>query len=334
MHVPHRRPLKLCILSRKRTLYTTRRLVSAARRQGHTAVVADPLACHMGIGPRFNTIYHRSPRKQLTDVDVVIPRIGASITEYGLAIVNQFDIMGVPLINNSVPIARSRDKLRCLQLLSRHGVDIPRTVMARTPAQIERAVRLVGGCPVVLKLLQGAQGLGVLLAETPQQVESLLDTFWGMNQNLLVQEYIRESSGRDVRALIVGGQVVAAMRRTALAGEFRSNIHRGGAGSLIDLEPEYERLAVQATAIVGLQVAGVDLLESSRGPKVIEINSSPGFEGLEAAGSRDIAGTIVRYAVDYARQKMRGRRSMAIVRVRASRVNGRRAAARRARQLT
>ncbi len=176
--------------------------------------------------------------------------------------------------------------------------------------------------------------LGVLLAETPQQVESLLDTFWGMNQNLLVQEYIRESSGRDVRALIVGGQVVAAMRRTALAGEFRSNIHRGGAGSLIDLEPEYERLAVQATAIVGLQVAGVDLLESSRGPKVIEINSSPGFEGLEAAGSRDIAGTIVRYAVDYARQKMRGRRSMAIVRVRASRVNGRRAAARRARQLT
>jgi ribosomal protein S6--L-glutamate ligase len=247
--VRRRRALKICILSRKRTLFTTRRLVEAAREQGHKAVVADPLACHMVVSPHFNTIYHRSPRKLMSDVDVVIPRIGASITEYGLAIVNQFDILGVPLINNSVPIARSRDKLRCLQLLSRHGIDIPRTVMARTPAQIERAIELVGGCPVVLKLLQGAQGMGVLLAETPQQVESLLDTLWGMNQNLLVQEFIRESAGRDVRALIIGGRVVAAMRRTAQPGEFRSNLHRGGAGAVINLAPEHARVAVQATAI-------------------------------------------------------------------------------------
>lgn len=303
-----RRPLKICILSRKRTLYTTRRLVEAARAMGHEVMLVDPLGCHLVVGYRFNTLYHRTGRKRLDNVDVVIPRIGASITEYGLATVNQFDMMGVPLINNSVPIARSRDKLRCLQLLSRHDIDIPRTVMARSPDQIERAIELVGGCPVVLKLLQGTQGVGVLLAETPQQVESLLDTFWGLNQNILIQEFIRESAGRDVRALVVGGRVVAAMRRTARMGEFRSNIHRGGEGTPIELEPEYARVALEATAIVGLQVAGVDMLESRTGPKVMELNSSPGFEGLEAATGMDVAGVILRYAVEYARQKMRARR--------------------------
>jgi len=304
------RPLKICILSRKRTLYTTRRLIEAARALGHEAIVVDPLACHLVTGYRFNTIYHRSIRKRLDDVDVVIPRIGASITEYGLAAVNQFDMMGVPLVNNSVPIARSRDKLRCLQLLSRHDIDIPRTVMARSPDQIERAIELVGGCPVVLKLLQGTQGVGVLLAETPQQVESLLDTFWGLNQNILIQEFIRESAGRDVRALVVGGRVVAAMRRTAKMGEFRSNIHRGGEGTPIEIDPDYARVAVEATAIVGLQVSGVDMLEARTGPKVMELNSSPGFEGLEAATNMDVAGVIIRYAVQYARHKMRARRVM------------------------
>jgi ribosomal protein S6--L-glutamate ligase len=272
--------------------------------------VVDPLACHLVVGYRFSTLYHKSGRTRLDDVDVVIPRIGASITEYGLAAVNQFDMMGVPLVNNSVPIARSRDKLRCLQLLSRHDIDIPRTVMARSPDQIGRAIELVGGCPVVLKLLQGTQGVGVLLAETAQQVESLLDTFWGLNQNILIQEFIRESAGRDIRALVVGGRVVAAMRRTAKMGEFRSNIHRGGEGTPIDIDPEYARVALEATAIVGLQVAGVDMLEARSGPKVIELNSSPGFEGLEAATSMDVAALIIRYAVDYARQKMRARRMM------------------------
>jgi len=308
--MPRRRPLRICILSRKRTLYTTRRLLEAARGLGHEALVVDPLACHLVVGYRFSTLYHKSGRTRLDDVDVVIPRIGASITEYGLAAVNQFDMMGVPLVNNSVPIARSRDKLRCLQLLSRHDIDIPRTVMARSPDQIGRAIELVGGCPVVLKLLQGTQGVGVLLAETAQQVESLLDTFWGLNQNILIQEFIRESAGRDIRALVVGGRVVAAMRRTAKMGEFRSNIHRGGEGTPIDIDPEYARVALEATAIVGLQVAGVDMLEAKTGPKVIELNSSPGFEGLEAATSMDVAGLLIRYAVDYARQKMRARRMM------------------------
>jgi ribosomal protein S6--L-glutamate ligase len=306
-----RRPLKICILSRKRSLYTTRRLLEAARALGHEALVVDPLACHLVVSHRFNTLYHKSGRKRLDDVDVVIPRIGASITEYGLAAVNQFDMMGIPLVNNSLPIARSRDKLRCLQLLSRHDIDIPRTVMARSPDQIERAIDLVGGCPVVLKLLQGTQGVGVLLAETPQQVESLLDTFWGLNQNILIQEFIRESAGRDVRALVVGGRVVAAMRRTAKMGEFRSNIHRGGEGAPVDLDSEFARVAVEATAIVGLQIAGVDMLEARGGPKVIELNSSPGFEGLEEATGMDVAGLILRYAVDYARQKMRSRRLLA-----------------------
>jgi ribosomal protein S6--L-glutamate ligase len=306
-----RRPLKICILSRKRTLYTTRRLVEAAREIGHETLVVDPLACHLVVGHRFNTLYHRSGRKRLDDVDVVIPRIGASITEYGLAAVNQFDMMGIPLVNNSLPISRSRDKLRCLQLLSRHDIDIPRTVMARSPDQIERAIDLVGGCPVVLKLLQGTQGVGVLLAETPQQVESLLDTFWGLNQNILIQEFVRESAGRDVRALVVGGRVVAAMRRTAKLGEFRSNIHRGGEGTPVELDSEFARVAVEATAIVGLQIAGVDMLEARDGPKVIELNSSPGFEGLEQATGMDVASLMVRYAVDYARQKMRARRLLA-----------------------
>ncbi len=308
--MPRQRPLKICVLSRKRSLYTTRRLLEAARQQGHKAIVVDPLACHIAVGFRCNTLYHRSPRKRLEDVDVVIPRIGASITKYGLAAVNQFDIMGVPLINNSVPIACSRDKLRCLQQLSRHDIDIPRTVMARTPAQIERAIELVGGCPVVLKLLQSTQGLGVLLAETPQQVESLLDTFWGLNQNFLIQEFIRESAGRDVRALVIGGRVVAAMRRTAKAGEFRSNLHCGGEGTVIELDPDYARAAVQATAIVGLQIAGVDMLESGTGPKVLELNSSPGFEGLETAVPIDVAGMIIRYAVQFARQRVRTRRAL------------------------
>ena len=274
---------------------------------GHRAIVVDPLNCFLVCGNRSPSIYHKSGHKRLDHVDLVLPRIGASITEYGLAVVRQFSLMGIPVINNSVPIARSRDKLRSLQLLALHGIDIPRTVMARSPAQIERALQAVGGPPVVIKLIQGTQGVGVMLAETLPALEAILDTLWGLGQNILIQEFVAESKGRDVRVLVVGGQVVAAMRRTARVGEFRSNIHRGGAGKSIRLEPEYEKVAVKATEVMGLQVAGVDLLESKEGPRVIEINSSPGFEGLEAATGRNIAMEILSYALAYAESRKAAR---------------------------
>lgn len=292
--------MRILLLSRRRSLYSTKRLVETARRMGHRATVLDPLNCFLVCGGSAPSIYHRNGHRRLEDVDIVMPRIGASITEYGLAVVRQFSIMGVPIINNSVPIARSRDKLRSLQLLSQHDIDIPRTVMARSPSQIERALLAVGGPPAVVKLIQGTQGVGVLLAETLPALEAILDTLWGLGQNILIQEFIAESRGRDTRALVVGGRVVAAMQRTARVGEFRSNIHRGGAGRAITLPEEFEKVAIKATEVMGLQVAGVDLLASKAGPKVIEINSSPGFEGLEAATGKNIALEILSYATSYA----------------------------------
>lgn len=300
--------MRILLLSRKRTLYSTRRLTETARRMGHRAIVLDPLNCFMVCGRKDPSIYHKNSHRRLDEVDVVLPRIGASITEYGLAVVRQFSIMGIPIVNNSVPIARSRDKLRSLQLLSQHDIDVPRTVMARSPSQIGRALEAVGGPPVVLKLIQGTQGVGVMLAETLPALEAILDTLWGLGQNILIQEFIAESKGRDVRALVVGGRVVGAMRRTARVGEFRSNIHRGGAGQVISLNPEFQAVAIKACAVMGLQVAGVDLLESKDGPKVIEVNSSPGFEGLETATGKDIAREILDYAVAYAASRKTGRR--------------------------
>ena len=304
--------MRILLLSRKRTLYSTKRLVETARQMGHRAIVLDPLNCSLVCGGNRPSIYHRNEHRRLSEVDIVISRIGASITEYGLAVVRQFSIMGIPIVNNSVPIARSRDKLRSLQLLSQHGIDIPLTVMARSPSQIARALEAVGGPPVVIKLIQGTQGVGVMLAETLPSLEAILDTLWGLGQNILLQEFIAESRGKDIRALVVGGRVVAAMQRTARVGEFRSNIHRGGAGRALRLEPDYEKVAIKATEVMGLQVAGVDLLESKSGPKVIEINSSPGFEGLEAATGKNIAVEILAYAVAYAesfktaRKRVRG----------------------------
>jgi ribosomal protein S6--L-glutamate ligase len=300
--------MRILILSRRRTLYSTRRLVETARQLGHRAIVLDPLDCFIVCGRRSPTIYHKNTRRRLDQVDVVLPRIGASITEYGLAVVRQFSIMGVPIINNSVPIARSRDKLRSLQLLSQHDIDIPRTVMARSPSQVARALEAVGGPPVILKLIQGTQGVGVMLAETLPALEAILDTLWGLGQNILIQEFIAESRGRDIRALVVGGRVVGAMRRTARVGEFRSNIHRGGHGRVTTLDEEYQRVAVKACDVMGLRVAGVDLLESKEGPKVIEINSSPGFEGLEGATGQDIARDILEYAIAYAGERSRARK--------------------------
>jgi ribosomal protein S6--L-glutamate ligase len=296
--------VKLLILSRRRTLYSTRRFVETARRMGHRTMVVDPLNCFLVCG-KTPSIYHKNSAKRIDDVDVVLPRIGASITEYGLAVVNHFSMLGVPVVNSALAIAQSRDKLRCLQLLSQHGIDIPRTVMARTPSQIERALQVVGGPPVVVKLVQGTQGIGVMLAETQSALEAILDTLWGLGQNILIQELIPESRGRDLRALVVGRKVVASMRRIARVGEFRSNIHRGGEGRIATLDADYERVAIEAAKVTGLDVAGVDMLESRFGPKVIEINSSPGFEGLEAATGLDIADKILSYAFEEANREPR-----------------------------
>jgi len=241
---------------------------------------------------------------EIRGVDVVIPRIGASITAYGLAVVNHFDMMGVPVINNSVPIARSRDKLRCLQLLSRFDIDIPRTVMAHDRSNVTRLVDEVGGLPVIIKLIRGTQGVGVMIASTLPEVQTIVDTFWDLGQEIVLQEFVAESKGKDVRALVVGDRVVGAMRRQARKeGEFRSNIHRGGEGQAIRLPPAYIEAAVKAASIIGLGIAGVDMLEGNEGPRLMEINSSPGFEGLEAATQQDIAGEMVDYALAFAESR-------------------------------
>jgi ribosomal protein S6--L-glutamate ligase len=300
--------MRLLILSRKPSLYSTRRLVEASRREGCEAVVLDPLACWLVCGRKDPAVYHGTGEHRIADVDAVIPRIGPGVTGHGLSVVNQFDMMGVPVINMAYAIGRSRDKLRSLQFLSRHDIDIPKTVMVRHPEQMAAAQRLVGGPPVVLKLLQGTQGVGVMLAETEQAVESIVHTLWSLGHDILVQEFIAESRGRDIRALVVGDKVVASMRRTAPPGEFRSNIHRGGVGTRIDLPADYERVAIEASRIMGLHVAGVDMLESSCGPKVVEINSSPGFEGLERATGVDVASSIVRYTAAIALERRAQRR--------------------------
>ncbi len=297
-------PLTIGILSRKRTLYTTSRLVEAAQARGHQPLVVDTLACSLDLGQDGAHIQYQE--KPLPRLDVVIPRIGASITGYGLSVVNQLDMMGVPVLNNSVPIARSRDKLRCLQLLARFGVDIPRTVLTHDRREVPRALERIGGLPAILKLLQGTQGVGVMIAHSLAEIEGILGTMKDLGQEILLQEFIHESRGRDVRALVLGDRVVAAMRRRARAGEFRSNLHRGGAGRAVSLPPAYVDAAVRATRIMGLELAGVDMLETRSGPKVMEVNSSPGFEGLEKATGLDIAGGIVEHAARFASAKATG----------------------------
>jgi ribosomal protein S6--L-glutamate ligase len=297
----------LAVLSRRRSLYSTRRLIDAAGQRGHEILVLDPLQCSLVLRPGVAEVFYRGLDSRLPSVDVVLPRIGASITEHGLAVVSQFDMMGVPIVNNSQPIARSRDKLRALQLLARAGVDIPRTVMARHPSQIHRALEIVGGPPAILKLVRGTQGIGVILAETEQIAEQVVETLWSLGMTVLVQEFVEESEGRDIRVVVVGHRVVAAMRRQARLGEFRSNVHRGATGTKVDLPADHERAALRATRAMGLKIAGVDLLESRGGPKVLEVNSSPGFEGIEEATGADVAGAVVDYAAAYARRRPRRR---------------------------
>jgi len=290
--------LRIAVLSRNRKLYSTRRLVEAAKALGHRPFVFDTLHCNMVLSREKPEMFYRG--EEMPRLDVVVPRIGASITHYGLAVVNQFDMMGVPVLANSIPIARSRDKLRALQVLSRFGIDIPRTAMCRYREEVPQAVEMVGGLPCIIKLIQGTQGVGVMIASTMEEVRGMLDTFWNLGQEILLQEFVSESKGRDVRAFVVGDRVVAAMRRRARTGEFRSNIHRGGTGRSVKLSRDQAEVAVKAARVIGLEVAGVDMLESRSGPKIMEVNSSPGFEGLERVTRVDIARLYVEHAAEFA----------------------------------
>jgi ribosomal protein S6--L-glutamate ligase len=285
--------MKIAILSRKRTLYSTRRLVEAAEQHGHEALVVNTLRAYMNIASNRPEIHFDG--KELTGFDAVIPRIGASVTFYGTALLRQFEMMGVYPLNESVAISRSRDKLRSLQLLARKGIGLPVTGFAHSPDDIQDLITMVGGAPLVIKLLEGTQGIGVVLAETQKAAESVIEAFMGLRANILVQEYIREAGGADIRCFVIGDKVVAAMKRQALAGEFRSNLHRGGNASIIKITPEERSTAVRAANIMGLNVAGVDILRSNHGAVVMEVNSSPGLEGIEAATGKDIAGMIIEF---------------------------------------
>jgi ribosomal protein S6--L-glutamate ligase len=297
---------QVAILSRNARLHSTRRLVAAIRAAGRRPLVLDTLRCNMVLDGARPRIVYRGEELAADGILVAIPRIGASITGYGLSVVNQLDMMGVPVLNNAIPIARSRDKLRALQFLARFGIDIPRTVMCRYREEVPAAVEIVGGPPCIIKLLRGTQGVGVMIANTMAEVEGMLDTLWTLGQEILLQELVEESRGKDLRALVIGDRVFAAMRRRARAGEFRSNIHRGGEAEAVTLPREYAEAAVKATRVIGLEVAGVDMLETRTGPRILEVNSSPGFEGLEAATGLDIAEAYVRHAIDYAEARLAG----------------------------
>jgi len=285
--------MKIAILSRNKNLYSTKRLVEAAKKRGHEVRVLDVLRCYMDIATHRPQIHYKS--EVLEDFDAVIPRIGSSVTFYGTAVLRQFEMMGVYPINESVAISRSRDKLRSLQLLSRKGIGLPVTGFAHKPDDIQDLITMVGGAPLVIKLLEGTQGIGVVLAETKKAAESVIEAFMGLQANILVQEYIKESGGADIRCLVVGDKVVAAMKRQGAAGEFRSNLHRGGSATLIKLTPEERSTAVRAANTMGLNLAGVDLLRSNHGPLVMEVNSSPGLEGIEAATNKDISDMIIEF---------------------------------------
>jgi ribosomal protein S6--L-glutamate ligase len=285
--------MRIVILSRQPSLYSTNALVEAARARGHEVRVMDTLLFDIRISKRNPELFYQGQRVQ--QVDAVIPRIGASITFYGLAVVRQFEMMGVYCLNESQAIARSRDKLRSLQVLARHDLGIPPTVFTYQPEHIRDCIERVDGPPVIVKLLQGTQGIGVVLAETERAASSVIEAFQGLDQNILIQKFIKEARGCDLRALVVGRRVVAAMRRKAVAGEFRSNIHRGGSASSIKLAPEYTRVALEAAQVLGLRVAGVDMIESDQGPMIMEVNSSPGLEGISKCSGVNVAAAIIEY---------------------------------------
>lgn len=285
--------MKLAILSRSVRAYSTRRLKEAALERGIDAKVLDTLKFAIDLKAGAPDLYFR--QKQLSDYDAVLPRIGASITYYGTAVVRQFQEMDVFCANTAHGIANSRDKLRSLQILSRHGIGIPETTFVRDKKDVLPAIERVGGAPVIIKLIEGTQGIGVLLAETVKAAESIIELLQSQKQNVLIQKFVAESRGKDVRALVVGDHVVAAMRRVAQGQEFRSNVHRGGVAEPVELDAEFEQAAVKSAQILGLRVAGVDMLESATGPQIMEVNSSPGLEGIESCTQLDVAGAIVDY---------------------------------------
>tara|TARA_B000000460_G_scaffold59244_1_gene39568 strand:+ start:386 stop:1264 length:879 start_codon:yes stop_codon:yes gene_type:complete len=285
--------MKILILSRNKNLYSTRRIFNAGINRGHEVRVVDYLRCYMNITSRKPTVYYGG--ESLEKADAVIPRIGASQTFYGTAVVRQFETMGSYCVNSSEAITASRDKLKSLQILAQDGINMPVTGFASHTMDIEGVIEKVGSVPLVMKLLQGTQGQGIVLAETRKAAESVMSAFRQLEADILVQEFIKESSGTDIRALVVGDNVVAAMRRVAPEGEFRSNVHRGGRTEQIILNQEEEKIAVEAASVLGLRIAGVDLMRSKRGPLVLEVNSSPGLEGIEASSGVDVAGNIVRF---------------------------------------
>ena len=291
--------MQIAILSRNQKLYSTRRLVEACENAGHDVHVLDHLKCYMDIASNDPAVHYEG--RELEMFDAIVPRIGASVTFYGTAVLRQFEMMGAYPLNESTAIQRSRDKLRCLQLIARAGLGLPLTGFANSPDSTRDLINLVGGAPLVVKLLESTQGKGVVLAETYKAAESLIETFRGLKANFLVQQFVKEAAGADLRCFVVGSRVVAAMTRQAQPGEFRSNLHRGGFASAVKLTPKERATAVRAAKVVGLNVAGVDLLRSSEGPMVLEINSSPGLEGIEKATATNVAELIVDFIEKNAR---------------------------------
>ena len=285
--------MKIAILSRNPSLYSTRRLVEAAEERGHKVRVLDHLKCDIIIEQNNPLIYYKG--EKITNVDAIIPRIGASVTFYGSAVVRQFEMMNVFTTTNSQAIVRSRDKLRSLQLLARAGVGLPKTAFTNYSKEEKNLVEVVGGAPLVIKLLEGTQGLGVVLAETRKAAQSVIEAFHNLKARVIVQEFIKEAKAADIRAFVVNGEVVGAMKRQGKEGEFRSNLHRGGSASVVKLSRTEKSAALKATEAMGLTIAGVDMLQSSRGPLILEVNSSPGLEGIEKATDVDVAARIIEY---------------------------------------
>jgi ribosomal protein S6--L-glutamate ligase len=293
------RHLKIAVLSRNTRLYSTKRLVEAGLKHGHDLYVIDPLRCYMNISVHNPEIHYKG--RKLENFDAVIPRIGQSVTFYATAVLRQFEMIGVFSLNESVAISRARDKLRSLQLLARKGIGMPVTGFAHSPDDTDDLLAIVGDVPLIIKLTEGSQGRGVVLAETRHAAESVIDAFRGLDAHFLVQQFIKESRGTDIRCFVIGNKVVASMKRQARKGEFRANLHRGGKAEAVKITPAEREMAVKAAKIMGLNVAGVDLIRSSKGSLVLEVNSSPGLEGIEAATKKNIAGEIIAFVERHAR---------------------------------
>jgi len=291
--------MKLALMCRNADLYSHKRIVDSANERGHEIDVINHLRCYVNITSHRPKIHYQG--QVLPKYDAVIPRIGASVTFFGTAVLRQFEMMGVYPVNESVAITRSRDKLRSLQLLSRQGIGLPITVFAHRTSKADELLEIIGGAPVVIKLLEGTQGIGVVLGETHNAAASIIQAFGGVKTNILIQEFVKEAHGEDIRCLVVGGKVVAAMKRTGKEGDFRSNLHQGGSAEPVRITPTERQTAVSAAKIMGLNVCGVDLLRSAHGPVVMEVNSSPGLEGVEKATGIDVAGKIIRFIEDNAK---------------------------------